>query len=210
MTFKSPDQAPGQLRVFLLDQPLFIFLREHLPIFTFFKKSNLQNDLNIPLHQNAAHRNFIINGFNFAEFCVTRAKLHFGEFSNLTFQAVSWSLLAGKAFFYFPKKHDLAKKRAVLAVSTGHILVLRCKTCALLRAKTSALLRRKTCAVLRARTCALLRANTKEAAFGRLHKGGRPSAAPLCGFLCKGLSMGTGPYIWAAWASLPHFYCGNV
>ena len=35
----------------------------------------------------------------------------------------------------------------VLAVSTGHILVLRCKTCALLRAETSALLRRKTCAV---------------------------------------------------------------
>ena len=44
----------------------------------------------------------------------------------------------------------------VLAVNTGHILVLRRKTCALLRAKTSALLRRKTCAVLRARTCALL------------------------------------------------------
>ena len=87
-------------------------------------------------------------------------------------------LLAGKACSYFPKKHDLAKKWAVLAVSTGHILVLRCKTCALLRAKTSALLRRKTCAVLRARTCALLRANTKEAAFGRLHKGGRPSATP--------------------------------
>ena len=40
----------------------------------------------------------------------------------------------------------------VLAVSTGHILVSRCKTCALLRAKTSALLRRKTCAVLRARS----------------------------------------------------------
>ena len=70
--------------------------------------------------------------------------------------------------------------------SIGHILVLRCKTCALLRAKTSALLRRKTCAVLRARTCALFRANTKEAAFGRLHKGGRPSVAPLCGFLCIG------------------------
>ena len=35
--------------------------------------------------------------------------------------------------------------------SIGHILVLRCKTCALLRAKTSALLRRKTRAVLRAR-----------------------------------------------------------
>ena len=54
----------------------------------------------------------------------------------------------------------------VLAVSTGHILVLRCKTCALLRAKTSALLRRKTCAVLRARTYALLRANTKETTKG--------------------------------------------
>ena len=39
----------------------------------------------------------------------------------------------------------------VLAVNTGHILVLRRKTCALLRAKTSALLRRKTCAVLAAR-----------------------------------------------------------
>ena len=35
----------------------------------------------------------------------------------------------------------------VLAVNTGHILVLRRKTCALLRAMTSALLRRKTCAV---------------------------------------------------------------
>ena len=64
-----------------------------MPFFTFFKKSDFQNDLNIPLHQKAAQRNFIINGFSFAEFCVTRAKLHFGEFSNLTFQAVSWSLL---------------------------------------------------------------------------------------------------------------------
>ena len=61
----------------------------------------------------------------------------------------------------------------VLAVDTGHILVLRRKTCALLRARTSALLRRKTCAVLRARTCALFRTNTtrrpqdrKSTAFG--------------------------------------------
>ena len=92
MIFKSPDQAPGQLRIFL-DQRLVIFSREQTPIFTFFKKSNLQNDLNIPLHQKVAQRNFIINGFSFAEFCVTRAKLHFGEFSNLTFQAVSWSRL---------------------------------------------------------------------------------------------------------------------
>ena len=42
----------------------------------------------------------------------------------------------------------------VLALNTGHILLLRRKTCALLRAKTSALLRRMTWAVLRARTCA--------------------------------------------------------
>ncbi len=80
-----------------------------------------------------------------------------------------------------------------LALNTGHILLLRRKTCALLRAKTSALLRRKTCAVLRARTCALFRANTKEAAFGRLHKGGRPSATPLCGFLCIGSEQSTCP-----------------
>ena len=60
---------------------------------SFFKKSNLQNDLDIPLQQKAAHRNFIINAFSFAKFCVTRAKLHFGEFSNPTFQAVSWLLL---------------------------------------------------------------------------------------------------------------------
>ena len=53
-----------------------------------------------------------------------------------------------------------------LALNTGHIVVLRRKTCALLRAKTSASLRRKTCAVLRARTCALFRANTKEATKG--------------------------------------------
>ena len=37
----------------------------------------------------------------------------------------------------------------VLAVNTGHIVVLRRKICALLSAKTSALLRRKTHAVLR-------------------------------------------------------------
>ena len=71
--------------------------------------------------------------------------------------------------------------------------MLRRKTCALLRAKTSALLRRKTCAVLRARTCALFRANTKVAAFGRHHKGGRPSAAPLCGILCIGSEQSTCP-----------------
>ena len=98
----------------------------------------------------------------------------------------------------------------VLALNTGHILLLRRKTCALLRAKTSALLRRKTCAVLRARTCALFRANTKEAAFGRLHKGGRPSAPPLCGFLYMGSPMGTGSRIWAVWAGFPDFYHANV
>ena len=51
----------------------------------------------------------------------------------------------------------------VLAVNTGHTLVLRRKTCALSRAKTSA---RKTCAVLRAWTCASFRASTKETTEG--------------------------------------------
>ncbi len=74
----------------------------------------------------------------------------------------------------------------VLALNTGRILLLRRKTCALLRAKTSALLRNKTFAVLRARARALLRARAKESAFNHLHKGGRPSAAPFCGFLCVG------------------------
>ena len=58
----------------------------------------------------------------------------------------------------------------VLAVNTGHVLVLRRKTCALSRTKTSALLRRKTWAVLRARTCALLRPNTKVAAITKISK----------------------------------------
>ena len=87
-----------------------------------------------------------------------------------------------------------------LALNTGHILLLRRKTCALLRAKTSAFLRRRTRAVLRAWTCAFFRANAKEAAFGRLHKGGRPSAAPLCGFLCIGSKQSTCP-------SSPHSTC---
>ncbi len=64
----------------------------------------------------------------------------------------------------------------VLALNTGHILLLRRKTCALLRAKASALLRRKTCAVLRARTCASFRANTKETT-----KGGGLRPPPLRG-----------------------------
>ena len=71
----------------------------------------------------------------------------------------------------------------VLAVNTGHIFVLRRKTCALLKAQTSALLKR---------TC-----------FGQnQYKGGglrpppqrgQPSAAPLCGFLCIGSEQSTCP-----------------
>ena len=93
MIFKSPDQAPGQLRIVFVNQRLFISSREQLQIFTFFKKSDFQNNLTIPLHQKVARRKSIINGLKIVEFYVTRAKLHFGEFSNLTFQAVSRSLL---------------------------------------------------------------------------------------------------------------------
>ena len=55
----------------------------------------------------------------------------------------------------------------VMSVNTGHILMLRRKTCALVRAQTSALLRRKTCAVLRARTYSTFRATTKESKIAR-------------------------------------------
>ncbi len=80
-----------------------------------------------------------------------------------------------------------------LALNIGHILVLWRKTCASLRAKTSALLRHKTGAVLRVGTCAWFSANSKEAAFGRLHKGERPLAVPLFGFLCIGSEQSTCP-----------------
>ena len=114
-----------------------------------------------------------------------KSLFHF-EPSQVSFALIVSSLLgclqAGHAFI-FPRNTTWPKND----------VILRRKTCALLRATTSALLRRKTCAVLRARTCALLRANTKEAAFGRLHKGGRPSVAPLCGFLCIGSEQSTCP-----------------
>ena len=113
MIFKSPDQAPGQLRIFFRSTTFYMPERANT-YFHVFKKSNLQNDLNIPLHQKAAHRNFIINGFSFAEFCVTRAKLHFGEFSNLTFQAVSWSL---RCFSYVLKSHVLK----ILGLKRSHM-----------------------------------------------------------------------------------------
>ena len=114
-----------------------------------------------------------------------KSLFHF-EPSQVSFVLILSSLLGclqARHAFIFPRNTTWPKNDALL----------RRKTCALLRAKTSALLRRKTCAVLRARTCALLRANTKEAAFGRLHKGGRPSAAPLCGFLCIGSEQSTCP-----------------
>ena len=79
------------------------------------------------------------------------------------------------------------------AGSTGHVLVLRRKTCALLRAKTSALLSGKTCAVLRAGTCALFRAAIKETTEG----GGRrppPSVVAAEGrHLCIGSEQSTCP-----------------
>ena len=114
-----------------------------------------------------------------------KSLFHF-EPSQVSFVLILSSLLGclqARHAFIFPRNTTWPKNDALL----------RRKTCALLRAKTSALLRRKTCAVLRARTCALLRANTKEAAFGRLHKGGRPAAAPLCGFLCIGSEQSTCP-----------------
>ena len=62
-------------------------------------------------------------------------------------------------------------KAHVLALNIAHFLRLN---------KADALVFNKA-HVLRLNTkiCPVFRASTKEAAFGRLHKGGRPSAAPL-------------------------------
>ena len=77
-------------------------------------------------------------------------------------------LRSKRALFVQPKTASF-----VLAVNTGHILVLRRKTCTLLRPKT--------CAVLRARICS------------ETIQRWRPSAAPLCGFLCIGSAQSTCP-----------------
>ena len=66
----------------------------------------------------------------------------------------------------------------VLAANTAH--VLRLNKADVLALNKAHVLR------LNTKICPVFTANTKEAAFGRLHKGGRPSAAPLCGFLCVG------------------------
>ena len=128
MIFKCPNEVTGQLGIFFRSTTFYILEREQTPIFTFSKKSNLQNNLNIPLHQKVAHRNFIINGFSFAEFCVTRAKLHFGEFSNLTFQAVSWLLLfslgclQARNSFIFPRN---TTRTLLFALRQDYIFPLR-------------------------------------------------------------------------------------
>ena len=68
--------------------------------------------------------------------------------------------------------------RLVLAANTAH--VLRLNKADVLALNKAHVLR------LNTKICPVFTANTKEAAFGRLHKGERPSAAPLCGFLCVG------------------------
>ena len=70
-------------------------------------------------------------------------------------------------------------KANVLALNTAH--VLRLNKADVLALNKAHVLR------LNTKICPVFTANTKEAAFGRLHKGGRPSAAPLCGFLYMGL-----------------------
>ena len=79
------------------------------------------------------------------------------------------------------------------AVKVLRILVLRRKTCALVKAKTPALLRRKTCAVLRTMASAWSCSEPLRRWRPWAHKGGRPSAAPFCGFLCVGGEQGTCP-----------------
>ena len=73
----------------------------------------------------------------------------------------------------------------VLALNKAHVLALN--TAHVLRLNKADFLALNKAHVLRLNTkiCPVFTANTKEAAFGRLHKGGRPSAAtplwfPLC------------------------------
>ena len=102
--FSKPQSGTGTITQNFVNQRYIYILERVGPFLTFSRKPDFQRNFNIPLHQKVAQRKFIINGFSFAEFCVTRAKLHFGEFSNLTFQAVSWSLLfsAPAACFMMP------------------------------------------------------------------------------------------------------------
>ena len=75
----------------------------------------------------------------------------------------------------------------VLALNKAHVLPL--ETAHFLRLNKADVLALNKAHVLRLNTkiCPVFTANTKEAAFGRLYKGGggfRPP--PLCGFLCVG------------------------
>ena len=93
MIFKSPDQAPGQLRIFL-DQRLFISWREHRPIFHIFEKIRFSKKLEYSASsERCATPWYIETSALRIYFYVRSVKLHFGEFSNLTFWAVSGSLL---------------------------------------------------------------------------------------------------------------------
>ncbi len=76
-------------------------------------------------------------------------------------------------------------KADVVALSTAH--VLRLNKADVLALNKAHVLR------LNNKICPVFRASTKDAAFGRLHKGGRPSAVPLCGFLCIGSEQSTCP-----------------
>ena len=79
-------------------------------------------------------------------------------------------------------------RHLVLALNKAHVLAL--DTQHVLRLNRADVLALNKAHVLRLNTkiCPMFTANTKEAVFGRLHKGGaafgRPP--PLCGFLCVG------------------------
>ena len=81
----------------------------------------------------------------------------------------------------------------VLALNKAHVLALN--TADVLRLNKANVVALNKAPVLRLNTkiCPVFTANTKEADFGRLHKGGRPSAAsplwfPLCWLCTLGIS----------------------
>ena len=103
MIFLGPDQAPRQLRIFL--STMFIFSRESRPMFHIFEKTWLSKKLEYSTSSERCATPWYIETCALRiYFYVRSVKLHFGEFSKLTFQAVSWSLLfsAPAACFMMP------------------------------------------------------------------------------------------------------------
>ena len=104
MIFLGPDQAPGQLRIFC-KSTICVYSGETLPIFHISEKTQFPKKLEYSTSSERCATPWYIETCALRiYFYVRSVKLHFGEFSKLTFQAVSWSLLfsSSAACFILP------------------------------------------------------------------------------------------------------------